>query len=191
MIGFMAPAMLNMTTVQTSIQMGKRSGVFFAIGAALINTIQALIAFSFLRYFDNNPEIILVLKKVGIFILFSLAFFFYRKSKKEVSSKEVKDNLHPFFQGMFMSTINMLAIPYYFGTALGLEAAEQIIVIKPYIYYLSAGVFIGGAIMFSIYAIAAHTISKRSEFIVKNLNLLLCYLFVTLGMIMMINIFLM
>ena len=189
-IGFIAPAMLNMTTVRTSIDRGRKAGFLFALGASLINALQSLVAFTFLRFLDSNPNVIEWLKKIGIVVLFSLAFFFYKQSKKVITAKENTNQTHPLVLGAFMSSINMLALPYYFGSALGLEAGDQITAIPPYIYYMSTGVFLGGFMMFSIYTILAVTVAKKSEFITKNLNIMLSALFVILGLAVLVDLIL-
>ena len=180
-IGFLAPAMLNMTTVRTSIEQGRNAGFLFALGASFINAIQSLVAFTFLRFLDSNPDVIEWLKRIGIVVLFSLAYVFYEKSKKVILKKEDKNHTHPFIKGAFLSSINMLALPYYFGSALGLEAGNQITAVTPFIYFMAIGVFLGGFMMFSLYGILAKVVARRSQFITKNLNILLAVLFVILG----------
>lgn len=180
-IGFLAPAMLNMTTVRTSIEQGRNSGFLFALGASIVNALQSLVAFTFLRFLDSNPDVIEWLKRIGIIIFFTLAYVFYKKSKKVFSAKEINRKVPPFIKGAFLSSINMLALPYYFGSALGLEAGNQITAVTPFIYFMAIGVFLGGFMMFSLYGILAEVVAKRSVFITKNLNILLSILFVILG----------
>jgi threonine/homoserine/homoserine lactone efflux protein len=180
-IGFLSPAMLNMTTVRTAIDKGRNSGFLFGLGASVINALQSLIAFNFLRFLDSNPSVIEWLKRFGVVVLFSLAYFFYKKSKQIISAKGESKSTHPFIKGAFMSSINMLALPYYFGSALALEAGNQISAIPPFIYYLTIGVFLGGLMVFSLYVLLAEIVAKKSVFITKNLNLLLSILFVILG----------
>ena len=180
-IGFLAPAMLNMTTVRTSIERGRNSGFLFALGASSVNALQSLVAFASLRFLDSNPDVIDWLKRIGVIVLFTLAYYFYQKSKKVISAKENYKHTHPLVKGAFLSSINMLALPYYFGSALGLEAGHQITAISPFIYFMAIGVFLGGLMMFSLYAILAEVVAKKSEFITRNLNLLLSILFVILG----------
>ena len=186
-IGFIAPAMLNMTTVRTSLDQGRKAGFLFALGASAVNSIQSMVAFAFLRFLDSNPDVIEWLKRIGIVVLFSLAYFFYKQSKKAVSANENVNHTHPFVLGATLSSINMLAIPYYFGSALGLEAGNQIIVISPYIYFMAGGVFLGGFMMFSLYAILANVVAQKSEFITKNLNIMLSGLFIILGLAILVD----
>ncbi|MFT4535749.1 MAG: threonine/homoserine/homoserine lactone efflux protein [Saprospiraceae bacterium] len=188
-VGFITPAMLNMTTVRTSIEQGRGQGILFGAGAATINAIHGLIAFTFLRFLDANPDIILWLKRVGILVLFTLSFYFYKKSKKVITAKDKKGNTPAFYEGLIMSSINMLGLPYYFTAALLLDAQSYITASAPYVYYLAMGVFLGGTAMFAIYSIAAETIARKSEYVTKNINLILSGVFVILAMIVLINLF--
>lgn len=181
-VGFLAPAMLNMTTVRTSIEQGRNSGFLFALGASIVNAIQSLIAFAFLRFLDSNPDVIEWLKRIGVVVLLSLAYYFYQKSKKVVEANKNRSSTHPLVKGAFLSSINMLALPYYFGSAFALDAGNQITSLPPYIYFMSIGVFFGGFMMFSLYAILAEVVARRSEFVTKNLNIMLSILFTFLGL---------
>lgn len=187
-VGFITPAMLNMTTVRTSIEQGRRSGILFGLGAATVNAIHSMIAFYFLRYLDDNPDVILWLKRVGVVVLFSLAYFFYTKSKKVIVVKDKKEGVPSYKEGVIMSSINMLGLPYYTVAALALESNGMIYPISPYVYYMSLGVFLGGSSIFGIYSVAAESIFKRSEYITKNINLILSGLFICLGIVVLINV---
>ncbi len=179
--------MLNMTTVRTSIDQGRKAGFFFALGASSVNAIQSLVAFAFLRFLDSNPDVIEWLKRLGVVVLFSLAYFFYKQSKKTISAKENTNHTHPYVLGSFLSSINMLALPYYFGSALALEASDQIISGPPFIYFMSIGVFLGGFMMFGLYALLADIVAKKSAFITKNLNIMLAILFTILGLAILVD----
>lgn len=182
LIGFITPAMLNMNAVRNALEKGVGAGIMYSIGAALINATQALIAFSFLKYFDANPEVIEWLKRGGAFVLFGLSYFFYTKSKKAVGVKDSSRSLHPFAEGMLLSTLNMLALPYYFAASFALDSAGTLDIVSPINYYMTGGVFLGGLIMFSGYSVMADRVAKRIEWISKNINLLLAVLFLALGL---------
>ncbi len=181
-VGFITPAMLNMTTVRTSIEQGRISGILFGAGSATINAIHGLLALTFLRTLDDNPNIILWLKRIGVIVLLCLAYFFYKKSQNVISAKEKKGNKSPYLEGLVMSSINMLGLPYYFTVALLLDAEGHISATPPYIYFMTVGIFLGGTAMFAIYSIAAETISRRSEYVTKNINLILSVVFVLLSL---------
>ncbi len=176
-----------MTTVRTSIDHGRKAGFLFALGASSVNAVQSLIAFAFLRFLDSNPDVIIWLKRIGVIVLFTLAYFFYRQSKKVIAARENTKHTPPLVLGLFLSSINMLALPYYFASALALEAGNQITAIAPFIYFMSLGVFLGGFMMFSLYAILADVVARRSEFITRNLNIMLSTLFTILGLAVLVD----
>jgi threonine/homoserine/homoserine lactone efflux protein len=184
-VGFITPAMLNMTTVRTSIEQGRFQGILFGAGAASINAIHGLLAFTFLRSLHANPDIILWLKRLGVFVLITLSVFFYKKSKRIITAKDKKGNIPPYFEGVIMSSINMLGLPYYFTTALLLDTQSYISATVPYVYYMAFGVFLGGTAMFAIYSFAAEVIARKSEYVTKNINLILSGLFVGLALIVL------
>lgn len=188
-LGLVAPAMLNMTTVRASIESGSKSGVLFGMGAATVNAIHALIAFTFIRHLDSNPQIIEWLQRVGVFVLFALAYFFYTKSKLIAKSKSIDKGVPMFVRGAGMSLLNMLALPYYLGSSLILEADGHIITLAPYSYYLAGGVLLGSMTIFIIYALGAECISLRSAYITKNINLILAGIFVLLGLLVLVQLF--
>lgn len=188
-LGLVAPAMLNMTTVRASIESGSKSGVLFGMGAATVNAIHALIAFTFIRHLDSNPQIIAWLQRIGVLVLFALAYFFYDKSKQIPKSKSIDNGVPTFIRGAGMSLLNMLALPYYLGSSLILEADGHIITLAPYSYYLAGGVLLGSMTIFIIYALGAERISLRSAYITKNINLILAGIFVLLGLLVLVQLF--
>jgi len=189
-IGFVTPAMLNMTTVRTSVEHSIKHGVLFGIGAALINALQSVLSFEFATFLNENPNVINYLKKLGIIILLLLAYYFYRKSQREVKQGKKISSVHPFNKGMLLSSINTLGLVYYFTAGLALQANGKVILEMPYIIYLSLGIFSGGSVAFTIYAILAETISKKSEFFARNINLILSVLFVFLSIFVGISLYL-
>ena len=56
-----------------------------------------------------------------------------------------------FFVGMFLSSINMLAIPYYFFFSSFLQDKDLILMEQPYMSYFVAGAFLGTFTLFSVY----------------------------------------
>ena len=112
---------------------------------------------------------------------------FLQKIQKVVEAKGNQSKTPPLLKGAFLSSINMLALPYYFGSALALDAGDQITALPPFIYFMAIGVFLGGFMMFSIYSILAEVVAERSAFVTKNLNIMLSILFTFLGLAVLVN----
>lgn len=187
-VGLLAPGMLNMTAVRTSIEKGKKAGIVFSAGAASVVFVQASIALIFANYLNQHPDIIEKLKIAGVIVFFILAIFFFFQARKKFKAegKNRKGNL--FFIGMFMSSVNMLAIPFYLGLSTYLSAKEQIILKQPYITIFVIGAVLGAFVLFVTYVGLANIIVKKAQFIAKNINYILSALFLILALLTMMKI---
>lgn len=109
------PGLLNMTAAKISLKDGHTRGIMFSLGACLIIIFQALIATVFARYLNKHPDVIDILQRVAfvIFVLISIYFLLIAKStEKKNKDVEVKSKSSRFFQGIFMSAINVFPIPF-------------------------------------------------------------------------------
>jgi len=178
-VGLIAPSMLNMTAAKTSLEKGKAAGIQFAAGAASVVTVQAFIAV----YFANKitPEVIKVLQKAAFFVLMGLAIFFFMQARKKFKAEGSDKKGNTFFIGMGMSSLNMLAVPFYLGMAKLGEANWNMILEIPYSLIYVAGAVLGAFSLFAIYATFAEVIAKKAQFIAKNINYILAGLFVILA----------
>jgi threonine/homoserine/homoserine lactone efflux protein len=186
--GLISPGMLNMTTLKIRINTGKIESIKFAIGASVIVLIQASIALFFADYFVKNPKIIELIKVAAIFVFFALAIFFFFLSRKKITSNSNKSNKNYFISGLAMSSVNMLAIPFYLGISIYLAAANKIIIEQPFILFFVLGAAIGSFLLFCTYIVFAKIIIKKVSFIATNINIILSVLFFGLGILTLIRI---
>ncbi|RLD81202.1 MAG: glutamate dehydrogenase [Bacteroidetes bacterium] len=116
-LGMIFPGMLNMTTVKISIERGKINAMKFALGVSTITLLQAYVAIFFAKYLKANPEFIIILQKIALVIFAMLSFYFYKEFKKEnKNTSEFKQKCKDtFLVGLFLSALNMFAIPFYYG----------------------------------------------------------------------------
>ena len=176
-MGLIAPSMLNMTSAKTSLEKGKKQGLLFAAGAASVVIIQAFIAVYFAE--KITPEIVQTLQTVAIFVLLALAYFFYSQAKKEFKAEGKDKKGSSYIVGLGMSSLNMLAVPFYLVAAKG----SGIQLIAPYSYLFVIGAALGAFTIFAIYASFAEIIAKKAAFIAKNINYILAGLFVVLAIV--------
>ena len=114
-LGLISPGMLNMTTLKIRLNNGRNESLKFAVGASLVVFIQAGIALFFADVFVKNPTIIETLKIIAVIVLFALSLFFFWLSRKKFKSNTTNGSGKFFIKGILMSSINMLAIPFYLG----------------------------------------------------------------------------
>ncbi len=186
-IGLVAPSMLNMTAARTSIEKGKKAGLQFAAGAASVVFIQAFIAV----YFADKitPEIISNLGKIAIFVLLALSIFFFTQARKKFKAEGKQKKGSQFIIGLGMSSLNMLAIPFYLTMAKVGETKWNMSLEIPYSLIYVVGAVLGAFTLFSIYATFAEKIAEKAQFIAKNINYILSGLFIVLAIITTIKVY--
>ncbi|MEE9350571.1 MAG: hypothetical protein V3U80_11025 [Flavobacteriaceae bacterium] len=186
-VGLLAPSMLNMTAARTSIEKGKKAGIQFAAGAASVVFIQAFIAV----YFADKitPEIINSLGKAAIVVLLALAGFFYWQATKEFKAEGKQKKGSQYIVGLGMSSLNMLAVPFYLAMAKLGESKWHMSLELPHSIIYVVGAVLGAFTLFSIYATFAEKIAEKAQFIAKNINYILSGLFVVLAIISAVKVF--
>ena len=179
--GLLAPSMLNMTTARISMERGRSAGIRFASGAAAIVFIQGYIALYFAKYLVANPSVILNLKRTGIVILVGLSIFFFVQARSKLKIRGKQKTGSYFATGLGMSSLNMLAIPFYLAVASLAENKGWMKIEPPYLLSFVSGAVLGSFSLFTIYAVFAEIIAGKVEFIAKNMNYILSVLFLVLA----------
>jgi len=186
-IGLLAPSMLNMTAARTSIEKGRKAGIVFAAGASSVVFIQGFIALTFAKYFVAHPEIITRLKTAAVFVLLALAIFFFIQARKKFNAEGKQKKGNNFLTGFGMSSLNMLAIPFYLAMATLAENKGWMTIEQPFSTIYVVGAVLGAFSLFTIYASFADIIAKKAQFIAKNINYILSVLFVVLALLILIK----
>ncbi len=186
--GLVSPGMLNMTGLKIRISIGKAASVKFALGASLIVIIQAGIALFFADFFVKNSKVIELLKIVAVGVFFILAVFFLLLSRKKLNTNTTNTKGKYILKGIAMSSVNMLAIPFYLGLSIYLASINKIIIEQPYIMLFVFGAGLGSFLLFYTYISFARIIINKVSYIAKNINIILSLLFFFLGILAMIKI---
>lgn len=180
-IGLLAPSMLNMTSARTSIENGKLAGLQFAGGAASLVLVQGGIAVFFAKYLVKNPMIILKLKTIAVFVLLGLAIFFFIQARKKFKAKGKQRKGTFFITGITLSSLNMLAVPFYLAMATLAERKGWMKIEPPFSFIYVIGAAFGAFSLFTVYVLFASYIAKKAQFIAQNINYILSVLFITLA----------
>ena len=187
-LGLLAPSMLNMTAARMSMEKGRSAGIQFAAGAACVVFVQGYIAVFFAQYLVANPEIIVKLKTISIFVLLGLAIFFFRQARGKIKIENKRRKGANFMIGMGLSSLNMLAIPFYLAIATFAESKGWMKIKSPFKFVYILGTALGSFLLFSMYAYLAAGIAKNVQFIASNLNYILSILFLILAVIVTVQI---
>lgn len=173
--GSITPSFLNLTVVKFSLKNGKKSAFYLIGGYATILFFQANIGAYLSSILMENSEYITLIQKIGTGILFLLSINFFRLyfTSKEKKQKEEIPKSKAYLHGIIMSSLNTIAIPFYFTTIsflIGLEYFEYSLLDG---LYFSIGSTIGSFTLYSMYAIVATKIEHKLTYIATKMDFIL------------------
>ncbi|CAH8284767.1 hypothetical protein EV196_101203 [Mariniflexile fucanivorans] len=191
LIGVIPPGLLNMTAAKISLKEGDTRGVVFSIGVCVVVIAQTYIAAIFARKLSNHLEIVDVLQRVAfvIFVLITIYFLFVAKKKpKEVSETARWSKKGRFFQGVFLSAINIFPIPYQAYMTITLASFNWLDFSQISIISYVAGAAMGTFVMLYVYMFFFDRIKDRSFTSQKSMNYLIGAITGIISIITLINI---
>lgn len=165
--------MINMAVAHTAIQKGFKAGVWMGMGAALVELIQVFVALKFTSIFQEGGafETVFQISATIIFFVAAIYFFFFAKTATVEAAKEkLEKKRNAFFKGMFISSFNLMVIPYwiFYGTLLttnGLLEKEN-----KHIIVFSLGAMLGAFLLLTVYAYLGDKVLRKSEKTTKWVN---------------------
>jgi threonine/homoserine/homoserine lactone efflux protein len=176
LVGVIPPGLLNMTVAKISLKEGHVRGVVFSIGVCVIVLVQTYIAAIFARYLSMHPEVVDILQRVAfvIFILLTIYYLFIAKSQpKQQIQPKIKSKHSRFFQGMFMSSINVFPIPYQAYMTITLASFGWLDFSQISIISYISGATMGTFVTLYMYIFFFEKISGKSFTSQKSMNTLI------------------
>ncbi|MEC3906633.1 LysE family transporter [Tamlana sp. 2201CG12-4] len=173
LIGVVPPGLLNMTAAKISLKEGHVRGVMFSVGACVIVLVQTYLATIFASYLSKHPEVIDVLRRVAlvIFILITIYFLFLAKATpKQHIEPKVKSKHSRFFQGIFMSALNVFPIPYQAYMTITLASFGWMSFKRIDIISYVAGAVMGTFVMLYMYIFFFDKIKSKTFTSQRNMN---------------------
>lgn len=172
-LAIIPPGLLNMTAAKVGVNEGRTRALMFALGASLIVFVQTLIAVLFAQYLDRNPQVIIILREVGLAIFVALTIFYFVTAQKlNPKKKEIK--LHSkksrFFMGILLSALNFFPIPFYVFVSITLASYDYFLFEKIYIYGFVIGSALGAFFAFYCYIAFFKKMESKTTFLIKNMN---------------------
>lgn len=185
-LGTLFPSMLSMTTVKISIKETQKKANSFAAGVSLVVIIQAYIAVEFSKVLVENPDFLMTLQQFGTFVFAGLSIFFFnqaRKAKKKNPNKKER-KIKGFVSGLLFSSLNMFAIPFYFGVTSTLIMMHwyEFNTMNNITFVLGSA--LGTFILLFLYAQTAKKIEKKMQHLANQMDLILG---IVTGLIVVIN----
>jgi threonine/homoserine/homoserine lactone efflux protein len=188
-VGIILPGIVNMTVVDVSVRKGLRAAINYSAGGALAMFFQIFIAVAFTGYLIKHPEVVAFLKQISILVFLVLSIAFYILARKAQVKKAESKSKRSFLVGFIVSSMNVLAIPYYFAVSAYFRSQGLITATWPcrWIYVIGATAGAFGLLLF--YARFAQYIARRAQYFTRNINYILSIFFLSLAVLQMVNLY--
>ncbi|MCL5126902.1 LysE family transporter [Algibacter sp. L4_22] len=173
LVGVIPPGLLNMTAAKISLKEGHVRGIMFSVGACVVVIIQTSIAAVFALYLSRNHDVIDVLQRVAfvVFVLVTIYFLFIAKPEpKEQVEPKVRSKGSRFFQGVFLSGINVFPIPYQAYITITLASFGWLDFSQTSIISYVAGAAMGTFVTLYMYIFFFDRIKSKTLTSQKNMN---------------------
>ena len=174
LVGVIPPGLLNMTAAKISLKEGYSRGVIFSIGVCIIVFLQTYVAAMFARYLSNHQSVVEILQRVAlvIFILITIYFLLLAKSSSKPENDEQlsKSKQSRFFNGMFLSAINVFPIPYQAYMTITIASFGWFAFDAMSILTYCSGAATGTFVMLYIYIFFFDKIKNKKFTSQKNMN---------------------
>jgi threonine/homoserine/homoserine lactone efflux protein len=112
--GFLPIGMINVSVADSAIKHGFARALTVAIGASTVGVAQAFISLYCSSYIMTHPKIEEVLTWISIPFLIGIGIYYYRQRNATVTTDMHKSRGRGFMKGALVSTMNVIAIPFYF-----------------------------------------------------------------------------
>ncbi|GAA3596128.1 lysine transporter LysE [Flavivirga amylovorans] len=190
LIGVIPPGLLNMTAAKISLKEGHARGIMFSIGVCVVVLLQTYLAAVFARYLSKHLEVVDILQRVAfvIFVLITIYFLIIAKPKPPIETQMRRSKHSRFFQGMFLSAINVFPIPYQAYMTITLASFGWMSFGQTSIISYVAGAAMGTFVMLYMYIFFFDKIKGKSFTSQKNMNYVIGSITGVISIITLINI---
>ncbi len=172
-IAIVPPGLLNMTAAKVGLREGRTRALVFAAGASMVVFMQTLIAVFFAKYIDRSPDVVLILREIGLVVFAAITVFFYLKGEnKPVEQEDSKLNSKRsrFFLGVLLSALNLFPIPFYVFVSITFASYDYFEFEQPFINLFVLGSGLGAFFAFYCYIAFFKKMESKTAFLIKNMN---------------------
>lgn len=179
LVGFLLPGMINMTIVKVALEQSRKNALKFTFGSICIIGVHVSIAVFFSQYLSENPQLLKYITYIGVAVFLILSIVFYMQARTNKTYGGLTNGT--FLAGVKMTTMNMLAIPFFLAFSTGMQASGYVKNQMPDNAFFVMGAIFGSFAIFLVYMFLADYIQRRAVFIARNINYILSGLFLLLA----------
>lgn len=189
-LGSLPLGTLNVAAMQIAVQESVMNAIFFSSGCILVEVIYVRISLVGIDWIRKQKKLFKWLEWITLAIVVALAVGSFIAATKPHEAKNVmlNNNMHRFLLGLFMSAINPVQIPFWFGWSTVLFTKK---ILKPnnthYNIYI-AGIAIGSIIGSSVFIFGGKLIADKLKANQNILNWVIGGIFAVTAIIQLIKI---
>ena len=130
-LGSLPLGTLNIAAMQISITDGLRPAFYFVLGCLIVELVYVRLSLIAMDWITRQQRLFKILEWVTLLIVVALAISsFYAAFHPSVEKNVIlSSTLHRFWLGLFMSALNPVQIPFWFGWSTGLLTKKTSITI--------------------------------------------------------------
>lgn len=186
-LGSIPVGVLNLTIIDIGLRKPFSQVFLFALACALIEYGQGFVALKFSSLFNSNPNLEVYIDIIAIPVFFVLGIIYLRKHGKSLS---LKNEISDFKKGLLLSIVNPLAIPFWVLWATIANNKGWLIMDNFNIAIFTLGISTGTFLTLILYGIAANKIIHKLTFVNKQINRIIGWILIILGIIQVVKTFL-
>ncbi|MEP7259066.1 MAG: LysE family transporter [Flavitalea sp.] len=116
-LGTLPLGTLNIAAMQIAISDGTNAGIYFILGALLVEIIYVRISLVAINWVMQQQKLFRWLEVLSVLIVFALAISNFVAAADPVVKKNIllSNTVHRFWLGIIMSAVNPVQIPFWFG----------------------------------------------------------------------------
>lgn len=152
-LGSLPLGTLNVAAMQIGIQESIKNAIYFSLGSLLVEMIYVRISLMGVDWIHKQEKLMKAMEWFTLIIILALAAgSFWAAASKGADAKNVflENNMHRFLLGMFMSAVNPVQIPFWFGWSTVLFTKKVLEPVKShyniYIIGIGMGTLVGNCI---------------------------------------------
>lgn len=122
-VGSLPPGLISLTVTNENIRRGVRSALWIALGASLVEMIQAFVSVQFSQMLSIQEGILPYFRWASVLVFLALGIYlFAQKPRLKTTGRDYA--YRDFLLGVVVSSLNFLAYPYwiFYGTYLQAES---------------------------------------------------------------------
>ena len=182
-IGSLPIGLINMAVAETAIRKGLKAALWMALGAALVEFVQSMVAIKFTHLISGNVRFGMAFNGVAalVFLLLALYYLFLLRPKAKQADAAGGVNIPNFYKGMAVSSLNVLVFPYWIFYGAYLSANGWLLLSNGFLALFCLGTMLGALGALALYARLGVFVVSRTEQVTHYANRVVGLIFLGFG----------